>query len=104
MEEMLDRVLPRGIWDRQYPISGGERVDCVVKYRGVVVPIDAKFPRDDYMRYMDAESQVERMTHWRAFEEAVRRQIVGIQTKYIKPERGTSEFCPYVHSVRGHIL
>ncbi|MQF48356.1 DNA recombination protein RmuC, partial [SAR202 cluster bacterium AC-647-N09_OGT_505m] len=49
-------------------------------------------PRDDYMRYMDAESQVEQMTHWRAFEEAVRRQIVGIQTKYIKPERGTSEF------------
>ena len=92
LEELLDRVLPRGIWERQYSISGGERVDCVVKFRDVVVPIDAKFPRDDYMRYMDAESQEERTTHWRAFEEAVRKQIVGIQTKYIKPEKGTSEF------------
>jgi DNA recombination protein RmuC len=93
LEELLDRVLPRGIWERQYSIGGGgERVDCVIKYRDVVVPIDAKFPRDDYMRYMDAESQAERTTHWRAFEEAVRKQIVAIQTKYIKPERGTSEF------------
>ena len=92
LEEMLDRVLPVGIWERQYSITGGEKVDCVVKFRDVVVPIDAKFPRDDYMRYMEAESPVERATHWRAFEEAVRKQIASIQTRYIKPESGTSEF------------
>ena len=44
LEEMLDRVLPHGIWERQYTIDGRETVDCVVKYRDVVVPIDAKFP------------------------------------------------------------
>lgn len=92
LEEMLSRVLPNGIWERQYSITGGERVDCVVKLRDVVVPIDAKFPRDNYMRYIDAESSEERVTHWRAFEEAVKKQIVSIETKYIKPERGTSEF------------
>ncbi|MDA0988396.1 MAG: DNA recombination protein RmuC [Chloroflexi bacterium] len=92
LEELLDRVLPKGIWERQYSISGGEKVDCVVKFRDVVVPIDAKFPRDDYMRYMDAESAEDRATHWRAFEDAVRKQIVSIQTKYVKPENGTSEF------------
>jgi len=92
LEEMLSRVLPNGIWERQYSITGGERVDCVVKLRDVVVPIDAKFPRDNYMRYIDAESPEERVKHWRAFEEAVKKQIVSIETKYIKPERGTSEF------------
>ena len=92
LEEMLDRVLPAGIWERQYSIGGGERVDCVVRFKDVVVPIDAKFPRDDYMRYMEAESLEERATHWRAFEEAVRKQIASIQTKYVKPESGTSEF------------
>ena len=92
LEEMLGRVLPAGIWERQYSISGGEKVDCVVRFRDVVVPIDAKFPRDDYMRYMEAESPEERATHWRAFEEAVRKQIASIQTKYIRPESGTSEF------------
>jgi DNA recombination protein RmuC len=92
LEELLDRVLPKGIWERQYSISGGEKVDCVVKFRDVVVPIDAKFPRDDYMRYMDAESVEDRATHWKAFEEAVRKQIFSIQAKYVKPENGTSEF------------
>ncbi|MFH1560822.1 MAG: DNA recombination protein RmuC [Chloroflexota bacterium] len=92
LEEMLARVLPVGIWERQYSISGGEKVDCVVKFKDVVVPIDAKFPRDDYMRYMDAESLEEKANHWSAFEEAVRRQIASIQTKYIKPESGTTEF------------
>ena len=92
LEEMLDRVLPVGIWERQYPISGSEKVDCVVKFRDVVVPIDAKFPRDDYMRYTEAESPTDKATHWRAFEEAVRKQIASIQAKYIRPESGTSEF------------
>ena len=58
----------------------------------LVVPIDAKFPRDDYMRYIETEETGEKANHWKAFEQAVRRQIASIATKYIKPERGTCEF------------
>jgi DNA recombination protein RmuC len=92
LEEMLDRILPRGIWERQYPIDGRETVDCVVKYRDVVVPIDAKFPRDDYMRYLEAQSPEEQASCWRGFERAVRTQITSIAAKYVKPDKGTSEF------------
>ena len=80
LEEMLDRVLPVGIWQRQYTIDHGAIVDCVVKYRDVVVPIDAKFPRVDYIRYMESESKYDRSIHWKAFEDAVRRQIMHIST------------------------
>ena len=92
IEEMLERVLPAGMWERQYTIDGGERVDCAVIYRDVVVPIDAKFPRDDYMKYLEAETPEEKAGHWKSFENAVKIQINSIKTKYIKPERGTSEF------------
>ena len=92
LEEMLDRVLPKGIWESQFLISGTEKVDCVVKYREVVVPIDAKFPRDDYLRYLESESDERRLVHWKAFEEAVRKQILSIESKYVKPEKGTAEF------------
>ena len=92
LEEMLDRVLPQGIWERQYAIDGSERVDCVVKFRDVVVPIDAKFPRDDYMRYLEAPSQETKSACWSDFERAVRAQITSIEMKYVKPEKGTSEF------------
>ena len=67
LEEMLDRVLPKGIWERQYLIEGREMVDCVVKYRDVVVPIDAKFPRDDYLRYIEASSPETKSAYWKDF-------------------------------------
>ena len=92
LEEMLERVLPAGIWERQYAIDGSERVDCAVRLRDVVVPIDAKFPRDDYARYVQAESDGDKQRHWRAFEVAVKTQISSIRAKYIKPECGTTEF------------
>ena len=92
LEEMLDRVLPQGIWERQYAIDGRETVDCVIKYRDVVVPIDAKFPRDDYIRYMEASSAEEKTGFWKEFERTIRTKITSIESKYVKPERGTSEF------------
>ena len=92
LEEMLDRVLPKGIWERQYSLDGSERVDCVVKMKDVVIPIDAKFPRDDYMRYLEEENPEEKAGYWRAFESSMRRQASSIEAKYVKPEKGTSEF------------
>ncbi len=92
LEEMLERVLPKGIWERQYSVDSGERVDCIVRFKDVVVPIDAKFPRDDYMRYLDAETNEEKNRCWKQFENAVKTQIVSIEKKYVKPESGTSEF------------
>lgn len=92
LEEMLDRILPKGIWERQYTIEGGEKVDAVVKYRNVVIPIDAKFPRDDYQKYMAATDPDVRKRHWADYEKALKIQINSISEKYVKPEKGTTEF------------
>ena len=92
LEELLDRVLPRGVWERQYKMEGGEVVDCIVRFRDVVVPIDAKFPRNDYMRYSESESKEDKTASWKGFEAAIRSQIASIKAKYVKPEQGTTEF------------
>ena len=92
LEEMLEKVLPRGIWERQYPIDGREQVDAVVKMKDVIIPIDAKFPRDDYRRYLEASSPEEKEKCWRDYETAVKTQIKSISGKYVKPEKGTAEF------------
>ena len=91
LEEMLDRILPKGIWYRQYSIEG-KLVDAVVKYREVIIPIDSKFPRDDYERYLSCEKESDKKGYWRQYEDALKRQIDSIKSKYIKPEKGTSEF------------
>lgn len=92
LEEMLERVLPRGIWERQYLIDGLEQVDAVVKMKDVIIPIDAKYPREDYQRYLKASSPDEKAKCWNDYETALKKQIKSINSKYIKPEKGTSEF------------
>jgi DNA recombination protein RmuC len=93
LEEMLEQVLPaKSMWERQYLIEGGEKVDAVVKYKDVVVPIDSKFPRDDYQKYLAAADEDERRKHWASYERALKVQINSIREKYIKPEKGTTEF------------
>jgi len=91
LEEMLDRVLPKGIWEKQYPFTGGEHVDAVIKVKGIIIPIDSKFPRDDYQRYMEAPDEGKKL-HWKNYEDAVKKQIKSISDKYVRPEEGTSEF------------
>ncbi len=92
LEEMLERALPQGVWERQYTIEGGEKVDAVIKYRDVVVPIDSKFPKDDYQKYLSASDPAEKRTHWSNYEKALKVQINSIKDKYVKPEKGTAEF------------
>lgn len=93
LEEMLERALPnKAMWERQYAIEGSEKVDAVVKYRDVVVPIDSKFPKDDYQKYLSASDPVEKKAHWANYEKALKVQINSIKDKYVKPEKGTTEF------------
>jgi len=93
LEELLDRVLPKGVWERQYTIEGTERVDAVVKVKDVVVPIDAKFPREHYERYLNSQDDPgQQKVYWKEYEDALKQQVRSIGSKYIKPERGTTEF------------
>ena len=92
LEEMLDKILPKGIWERQYKMEKGERVDAVIKYKDTIVPIDAKFPREIYERYLNAESDEDKKRAWKSYEEGLKVQINSIRDKYIKPHEGTSDF------------
>ncbi len=93
LEEMLERILPnKAMWERQYAIEGSEKVDAVVKYKNVVVPIDSKFPKEDYQKYLAASDPARKKEHWANYEKALKTQINSIKEKYVKPEKGTTEF------------
>jgi len=91
LEEMLERVAPK-LWQRQFTIEDGERVDAVIKYKDVVIPIDAKFPREIYERYLNAEGDGDKKQNWKLYENGLKVQISSIRNKYIKPHKGTSDF------------
>ncbi|MCK9554803.1 DNA recombination protein RmuC [bacterium] len=92
LEEMLGQALPKGLWERQYSIEGREQVDAVIKMKNLIIPIDAKFPRDNYQKYISSATDEEKTKYWKEYEKDLKKHIKDIKDKYIKPEKGTSEF------------
>jgi DNA recombination protein RmuC len=57
-----------------------------------LVPVDAKFPLDNFERLVSAESDDERALHEKAFGRDLKQHIDAISGKYIRPAEGTYDF------------
>lgn len=90
--DLLAQVLPAAHYAVQHEFRGGERVDAVVRLGGGLVPVDAKFPLEDFRRLLQAEDGDERARARKAFAVRLRRHVDDIATKYIRPDEGTFDF------------
>ena len=54
LAELLAQVLPSAHFSLQYEFDGGERVDAVIHAGDRLVPVDAKFPLENFRRMRDA--------------------------------------------------
>lgn len=96
---LLEDMLTPEQFERQVKVRKGsdERVDFAIKLPhddGVLLPIDCKFPQEDYDRLLHAHNggdpaAVEAAV--RALEATVRRQAKSIEEKYVHPP-GTTNF------------
>src|SRR5918911_1047516 len=75
----------------QHTFRTGERVDAVIKV-DKLVPVDAKFPLDNFERLATAGDDEQRTLHEKAFVRDVRTHIEAIASKYILPAEGTYDF------------
>ena len=91
LENLLRDRLPPGAWALQHGFSGGERVDAVIKVDRLV-PVDAKFPLDNWERLIDAEDDAGRELHTKAFARDLKGHVDAIASKYIRPAEGTYDF------------
>jgi DNA recombination protein RmuC len=89
--QLLADRLPPTAYSLQYGFSGGERVDAVIKVDRLV-PIDSKFPLDNFERMMGADNDIERQQHEKLFARDVKTHIDAIASKYIRPDEGTYDF------------
>ncbi len=92
LADLLAQVLPPEHFALQHAFRSGVRVDAVVRLGGGLVPIDAKFPLEDFRRMLDAASDEERAAARRGFAARLRRHVDDIATKYILPDEGTFDF------------
>ncbi|MFC2060311.1 DNA recombination protein RmuC [Chloroflexota bacterium] len=91
LERLLADILPSHNYSLQYRFRSGEIVDAVILIGGNLVPIDSKFPLEDFERIVKAESEPERITLRRQFNRTIKKHIDSV-TKYILPDENTFDF------------
>lgn len=87
IEEIL-KNLPNSFYEKQYPI-GNERVDYVLKLNETLIPIDAKFPVQNFQNILN---QNEKQNIKKELIRNLKNKIDDISRKYILPSKGTVEF------------
>jgi DNA recombination protein RmuC len=107
LADMLAQVFSNEHYSLQFKFKDGQTVDALIKTNAGAVPIDSKFPLENFKQYTRATADDERATAKKEFAKAVRRHIDDIAKKYILPEEGTVNFAVmYVPSenVYYHVL
>lgn len=91
LENILKEIVPNN-YESQFQFRSRERVDAVVRLGGKLVPVDAKFPLEDFQRVLAAEDETTRNSMRKQFLQKVKGHIDDIAEKYILPDEGTFDF------------
>ncbi|MFQ5905960.1 MAG: DNA recombination protein RmuC, partial [bacterium] len=90
--DLLGQILGPESFELQHRFKTGDRVDAVVRLGKALVPIDAKFPLDNFKKIASADNEEDRKRAKREFVTDVKRHVDSIQQKYILPDEGTFDF------------
>lgn len=92
LKDLLKQHFPQNSYKTQYVFKNGEKVDAVIITSQGLIPIDAKFPLENFKKYSKAENQKEKDTFKKAFIDDVKKHISDISKKYILPEEKTVDY------------
>ena len=92
LDNLLSQILPQGSYQLQYGFKDGQKVDALVKLADYAVPIDSKFPLENFRKIIEADDDSQKEFHKKQFYGDVKKHIDAIAQKYILPSEGTSDF------------
>ncbi len=92
LKDLLGQALPKQNFHLQYAFKSGEIVDAALKLEQGIIPIDAKFPMENFRKMAKAGDEKEKNVHRKTFIADVKKHIDAIATKYIRPAEGTLDF------------
>lgn len=92
LDQLLAQVLPPSRYQLQYRFKSREAVDAVITLKDLLIPIDSKFPLENFKKIIEASSDSEKISAKKLFIRDVKKHIDAIKGKYILPDEGTSDF------------
>lgn len=92
LKELLGQMLPKQSFHLQYTFKSGDKVDAAIKTSAGIVPIDSKFPMEDFRKMSGSKDDKEKKAFEKLFERDVKNHIDSISKKYILTDEGTIDY------------
>jgi DNA recombination protein RmuC len=90
--DLLAQILPPTQYVLQHRFKSGEKVDAAIRIGNNLVPVDAKFPLENFRKFIQEEDGKEKEALRRKFAADVRKHIDDVASKYILPDEDTYDF------------
>lgn len=92
LQDLLAQYFPQDSFSMPYTFRNGEKVDAALHLAdNRIVPIDSKFPLENFRKMIEAKDEKEKKIHQKSFVSDVKKRIDEI-AKYILPDEGTMDF------------
>lgn len=92
LKDLIAQSFPKGSFHLQYSFKSGNKVDAAIKTSAGILPIDSKFPMENFRKMTTAKTKADRTSAKKVFINDVKKHITDIAKKYILPEEGTLDF------------
>lgn len=92
LKDLISQMFPRSSFNLQYSFKSGEKVDAAIKTSAGILPIDSKFPMENFQKMSEGKNPQEVLQYKSLFERDIKKHINDISNKYILPEEGTMDF------------
>ena len=76
--QMLRQILPQEHFSEQHRFSSGDTVDAVIRMGNKLLPIDAKFPLENFKKMMETPGEDEKQGFRKLFISDVKRHLQSI--------------------------
>jgi len=92
LTDLITQIFPKHSFHLQYQFASGEKVDAAIQTDAGILPIDAKFPMENFQKLSKAKTDEEIKLLRKDFTRDIKKHIATIAKKYILPDEGTMDF------------
>lgn len=92
LRDMLSEALPAEKFALQFAFRNGEKVDAVIKTKNGFIPVDSKFPLENFERLTQTTDLKLQAGFRQKFQNDVKKHVDAIAQKYVRPDEGTTDF------------
>jgi len=92
LANLLGQILPQEHFTLKHKFKSGEVVDAVIRLGNRLVPVDSKFPLENFKRMLESGGEDEKQRTRKEFVRDVKKHIDDVSDKYILPDENTFDF------------